>query len=99
MRRGDKHANAEEAALCVARSPEGRAAVQKAAAATRPLTSEEEYIVLEQGVPFHRLGLDPGGVVAKEELLALSLSPDYRLECDICDRNYMLRRGCPCCRD
>ena len=38
-------------------------------------------------------------VVAKEELLALSLSPDYRLECDICDRNYMLRRGCPCCRD
>ena len=48
---------------------------------------------------FHRLGLDPGGVVAKEELLALSLSPDYRLECDICDRNYMLRRGCPCCRD
>ena len=49
MRRGDKHANAEEAALCVARSPEGRAAVQKAAAATRPLTSEEEYIVLEQG--------------------------------------------------
>ena len=44
---------------------------------------------------FHRLGLDPGGVVAKEELLALSLSPDYRLECDICDRDYMLRRGCP----
>ena len=44
--------------------------------------------------------LDPGGVVAKEELLALSLSPrDYRLECDICDRDYMLRRGCPCRRD
>ena len=37
--------------------------------------------------------------MAKEELLALSLSPDYRLECDICDRDYMLRRGCPCCRD
>ena len=35
-------ATAEEAALCVARSPEGRAAAQKAAAATRPLTSEEE---------------------------------------------------------
>ena len=41
--------------------------------------------------------------MAKEELLALSLAPDYRLECDICDRDYMymlcmcmLRRGCPC---
>ena len=35
-------ATAEEAALRVARSPEGRAAAQKAAAATRPLMSEEE---------------------------------------------------------
>ena len=35
-------ATAEEAALCVARSPEGQAAAQKATAATRPLTSEEE---------------------------------------------------------
>ena len=42
---------------------------------------------------------DPGGAVAKEELLALGLSPDYRHECGICDRDYMLRRGCPCCRD
>ena len=53
MRRGDKHANAEEAALCVARSPEGQAAAQKAAAATRPLTSEEEgkgSFVKEEGV-------------------------------------------------
>ena len=33
---------AEEAALCVARSLEGQAAAQKAAAATRPLSSEEE---------------------------------------------------------
>ena len=33
-------ATAEEAALCVARSPEGQAAAQRAAAA--PLTSEEE---------------------------------------------------------
>ena len=48
---------------------------------------------------FHSLGLDPGGAVAKEELLALELSPDYRHECGICDRDYMLRRGCPCCRD
>ena len=37
-------ATAEEAALCVARSPEGQAAAQKAAAATRPLTSEEEGV-------------------------------------------------------
>ena len=46
-------ATAEEAALCVARSPEGQAAAQKAAAATRPLTSEEEgkgSFVKEEGV-------------------------------------------------
>ena len=48
VRRGGKmvhlgsFATAEEAALCVARSPEGQAAAQKATAATRPLTSEEE---------------------------------------------------------
>jgi hypothetical protein len=41
----------------------------------------------------------PGGAVKKETLRALELSPDYRHECGICDRNYMLRRGCPCCRD
>ena len=34
-------ATAEEAALCVARSPEGQAAAQWAAAAPVPLTSEE----------------------------------------------------------
>ena len=34
-------ATAEEAALCVARSPEGRAAAKKAAAAPPALTSEE----------------------------------------------------------
>ena len=46
-------ATAEEAALRVARSPEGRAAAQKAAAATRPLPSEEEgkgSFVKEEGV-------------------------------------------------
>ena len=48
---------------------------------------------------FHSLWDDPGGAVAKEELLALGLSPDYRHECGICERDYMLRRGCPCCRD
>ena len=37
-------ATAEEAALCIARSPEGRAAAQKAAAAA-PLTSEEADVV------------------------------------------------------
>ena len=40
--------------------------------------------------------------VKKETLLALELelSPDYtRHECGICDRDYMLRRGCQCCRD
>ena len=35
-------ATAEEAALCVARSPEGRAAAQRAAAAARPVVKEEE---------------------------------------------------------
>eukprot|EP00964_Phaeocystis_antarctica_P030850 scaffold17456_cov51-Phaeocystis_antarctica.AAC.1 len=34
-------ATAEEAALCIARSPEGQAAAQRAAAAVPPLTSEE----------------------------------------------------------
>ena len=34
-------ATAEEAALCIARSPEGQAAAQRAAAAPVPLTSEE----------------------------------------------------------
>ena len=46
-------ATAEEAALCVARSPEGQAAVRRAAAATRPLTGEEEgkgSFVKEEGV-------------------------------------------------
>ena len=42
-------ATAEEAALCIARSPEGRAAAAKRAAAAPPLTSEEaeEVEVLE----------------------------------------------------
>ena len=52
---------------------------------------------MRQAEFFHSLWDDPGGAVAKEELLALGLSPDYRHECGICDRDYMLRRGCPCC--
>eukprot|EP00964_Phaeocystis_antarctica_P108690 scaffold73239_cov63-Phaeocystis_antarctica.AAC.1 len=46
-------ATAEEAALCIARSPEGQAAAQKAAAVTRPVTSEEQRkgpFAKEQGV-------------------------------------------------
>ena len=59
VRRGGKMVSlgrfvtAEEGALCVARTPEGQAAAQKAAAATRPLTSEEEgkgSFVKEEGV-------------------------------------------------
>ena len=38
---GQLRHTAEEAALCVARTPEGKAAAKRAAAATRPLTSEE----------------------------------------------------------
>ena len=38
-------ATAEEAALCIARSPEGRAAAAKRAAAAPPLTSEEAEVV------------------------------------------------------
>ena len=56
VRRGGKmvslgmFATAEEAALCIARSPEGRAAAQKAAAAA-PLTREEADVVeVEAGV-------------------------------------------------
>eukprot|EP00964_Phaeocystis_antarctica_P126142 scaffold89866_cov56-Phaeocystis_antarctica.AAC.2 len=48
-----RFATSEEAALCIARSPEGRAAAQKAAAATRPLSSEEEgkgSFLKEEGV-------------------------------------------------
>jgi hypothetical protein len=56
-------------------------------------------LAVRQAEFFHSLWDDPGGAVAEEELLALGLSPDYRHECGICDRDYMLRRGCPCCRD
>ena len=71
-------------ALCGARGGDLRAA---------------DYLAVRQAEFFHSFWDDPGGAVAKEELLALGLSPDYRHECGICDRDYMLRRGCPCCRD
>ena len=38
---------------------------------------------------FHRLWDNPGGAVKKETLLALELSPDYRHECGIRDRDHM----------
>eukprot|EP00964_Phaeocystis_antarctica_P104231 scaffold69374_cov57-Phaeocystis_antarctica.AAC.3 len=60
-------ATAEEAALCVARSPEGRAAAQKAAAATRPLTSEEER----------------KGSFAKEEGVVPPMPPDAFVKVEI----------------
>ena len=59
VRRGGKmvslgcFATAEEAALCIARSPEGQAAAQEASPATRPLMREEEgkgAFVKEEGV-------------------------------------------------
>jgi predicted secreted protein len=40
----DSFATAEEAALCVARSPEGQAAAAERAAAATPLTSEEAWL-------------------------------------------------------
>ena len=43
-------------------------------------------LAVRQAEFFHSLWDDPGGAVAKEELLALGLSPDYRHECGICDR-------------
>ena len=59
LRRGGKKvhlgyfATAEEAALCVARSPEGQAAAERAGAATRPVVKEEEgkdSFLKEEGV-------------------------------------------------
>ena len=60
-------ATAEEAALRVARSPEAQAAAQKAAAATRPLTSEEEgkgSFVKEEGVV---PPMPPDAIVKREQ--------------------------------
>eukprot|EP00964_Phaeocystis_antarctica_P011119 scaffold6115_cov57-Phaeocystis_antarctica.AAC.4 len=73
VKRGGKYvylgyfATAEEAALCIARSPEGQAAAQKAAAATRPLTSEEEG----------------KGPFAKEEGVVPPMPPDAYVKVEI----------------
>ena len=58
----------------------------------------ENPALAEKRVEFFR-GLVAGAAVEKRELLALSLSLDYTFECGLCDRDYKLRRGCPCCRD
>ena len=99
-------AAAAEAAEAEAAEAEAAAAEEAAAADTAGLSAAEEAAVAEKvaaekAAPAGLLPKDrlKGGAVAKEELLALGLSPDYRHECGICDRDHMLRRGCPCCRD
>ena len=72
-------ATAEEAALCVARSPEGQAAAQSAAAAPVRLTSEEA----RQQAELHLLQLqqeDWLGVVAPAPALGVSRSAGGILE-------------------
>ena len=62
-------ATAEEAALCVARSPEGKAAVERAAAAALPLMSEEEGKVKAASTI-------PSGAVLKEDGMVPPMPPD-----------------------
>ena len=67
-------ATAEEAALCIARSPEGRAAAQKAAASEEgndPAMPSGEALKEEGAVP----PMPPGAFV-KEEQVAPPLPPD-----------------------
>ena len=59
-------ATAEEAALCVARSPEGKAAAERAAAA--PLTSQAEVKDEPPAMP--------SGAYVKEEEMAPPMPPD-----------------------
>ena len=59
-------ATAEEAALCIARSPEGQAAAQRAAAAPPPLPSKEAV----KGIPAM-----PTGAVLKEEGVVPAMPP------------------------
>eukprot|EP00964_Phaeocystis_antarctica_P030612 scaffold17307_cov63-Phaeocystis_antarctica.AAC.6 len=71
-----RFATAEEAALCIARSPEGRVAAGQAAAATRPLTSEEEgkgSFVKEEGK----------GSFVKEEGVVPPMPPDANVKVEV----------------
>ena len=69
---------AEEAALCVARSPEGQVAAKRAAAAPTPLTSEEggkgSYVKKEGRAP----PMPPGAYVKVEVVVKEEESSDSR---------------------
>ena len=74
VKRGGKHvhlgyfATAEEAALCVARSPEGQAAAERAAAAALPLMIEEESKVKASTIP--------SSAIVKEDGMVPPMPPD-----------------------
>ena len=68
-------ATAEEAALCVARSPEGRAAAKRAASAPTPLTSEAE---LKDEPPAM-----PSDAVVKEEGMVPPMPPDAYVKVEV----------------
>ena len=80
VRRGGKKvslghfATAEEAALCIARSPEGQAAA-RAATASVPLTSEVE---LKDEPPAM-----PSGAVVKDEEMAPPMPPDAYVKVEV----------------
>eukprot|EP00964_Phaeocystis_antarctica_P101387 scaffold66872_cov55-Phaeocystis_antarctica.AAC.1 len=68
-------ATAEEAALCVARSPEGQAAAQRAASAPTPLTSEAE---VKNEPP-----ATPSGAVVKEEGMVPPMPPGAYVKVEV----------------
>ena len=76
-------ATAEEAALCIARSPEGQAAAERAAAPPQPRWSEEEgqgsapatrsrSVLKEEGA----VPPMPAGAFVKEEVVVPPMPPD-----------------------
>jgi hypothetical protein len=44
-------------------------------------------------------GERPGAAIPTEELRALELHEQYSFACPLCDRQYLLRKGCPCVQD
>ena len=91
MRRGGKmaylgsFATAEEAALCIARSPEGRAAAQRAAS-VGPQLSEEEGKGLVPPMPpgaFVKEEDMPSDAVVKEEGTVPSMPPDAYVKVEV----------------